>query len=217
MAIIVGFGKEKLGDSGQVRVGPGSLDPQTFQVFVQRKHAETNYNWYDYIRIEPLEIAPVSPVVNAAGLIVNATRVNTPMANGAAFLLSTEAYKAIWGQNLLVVLKGDFIIDETGNRAVDAEFVRGELPTGHRPRGGNYGIQGGRFESWFVADNKINLATATLDEIKFLPRVGPALAASVVKYRTTAGGFNSVDDLLKVPGFGQDLLNQITPFITITK
>ncbi len=213
MAIVVGFGKEKLGDAGRIRVAPGSLDEQTFQLFVQKQHHETNYDWYDYMRIAPLEIVPVSPVINAAGLIVSATRVNTVSASGAAFLLSTEAFRAVWGQRLLVVLKGDFILDETGDRAIDAEFVRAELPTGHSPKGGLYGIQGGRFESWFVADNKIDLNTATLDEIRFIPRVGPALAASIVKYRTAAGGFNSVDDLLNVPGLGQDLLNQIKPFI----
>ena len=51
-------------------------------------------------------------------------------------------------------LRGDFVIDETG-RAVDAEFVRAELPTGDRPAGSEYGIQGGLFESWFtpIQDN----------------------------------------------------------------
>jgi hypothetical protein len=34
-------------------------------------------------------------------------------------------------------------------RAIDAEFVRAELPTGDRPKGSPFGIQGGLFESWF--------------------------------------------------------------------
>jgi hypothetical protein len=51
-----------------------------------------------------------------------------------------------------VVLRGDFVLDKQG-RAIDAEFVRGTLPTGDRPAtdqpGAKYGIQGGLFESWF--------------------------------------------------------------------
>jgi competence ComEA-like helix-hairpin-helix protein len=216
-AIVVGFGKNKLGDAGRVRVASGSLDDQTFQLFVEQRHHETNYDWLDYRRIAPLGIVPVQPVVNAAGVIVGGTRVGTALASGAAFLLSTGAFKAVCGGKLLVVLKGDFILDETGNRAVDAEFVGGELPTGDRSRGGNYGIQGSRFESWFLVDKKIDLNTATADELGFLPKVGPILAIKIVNYRTTAGGFGTVDDLLKVSGLNPDLLDQIKPFITVNK
>jgi len=45
-------------------------------------------------------------------------------------------------------LRGDFVRDEN-QRAVDAEFVRAQLPTGDRPAGSPHGIQGGLFESWF--------------------------------------------------------------------
>jgi DNA-binding beta-propeller fold protein YncE len=68
------------------------------------------------------------------------------LAAGVAFLVSPEIinqFSEIW-----IKLRGDFILDEE-RRAIDAEFVRGELPTGDRRRDSKYGIQGGLFESWF--------------------------------------------------------------------
>jgi competence protein ComEA len=64
---------------------------------------------------------------------------------------------------------------------------------------------------------KLNLNTATLEEIRSLPRVGPAIASRIIAARTAAGGFNTVDDLLNVSGIGEELLNQIKPFITVIR
>ncbi len=214
-ALVIGFGKEKLGDDGRVQVGSGSLDENSFQVFIEKLHHEGAYDWYERIRVAPLRIVGVEPEVNSGGVIVKGTTVNG-LARGGAFLFSLDAFKAVWGQKLLIHLKGDFVFDETGMRVIDAEYVRGDLPTGRRPRGGSHGIQGGQFESWFTAVMKINLNTASVDEIRLLPRVGPALAAKIVEVRTARGFFNSVEDLLSVAGIKEDLLNQIRPFITVS-
>ena len=48
---------------------------------------------------------------------------------------------------LWIQLQGDFIVDTKG-RAIDAEHARAETPTGDRKKDGDYGIQGGIFESW---------------------------------------------------------------------
>jgi hypothetical protein len=55
------------------------------------------------------------------------------------------------GQEVWVSLRGDFVLD-TNNppRAIDAEFVRADFPTGERPKGSPLGIEGGTFESWFT-------------------------------------------------------------------
>jgi competence ComEA-like helix-hairpin-helix protein len=59
---------------------------------------------------------------------------------------------------LWVKLRCDFVLDFDEvldrRRAVDGEFVRAQLPTGDRPRGSKYGIQGGLFESWFWQRDK---------------------------------------------------------------
>ena len=51
--------------------------------------------------------------------------------------------------DLWIKFRGDFVLDRSGKRAIDAEFVRAEFPTGDRPQGSAFGVQGGTFESWF--------------------------------------------------------------------
>jgi hypothetical protein len=86
--------------------------------------------------------------------IVSAQEIEGPMARGAAFIFDdANALDYIQETNeLRVRLHGDFVIDNDKPdqaRAIDAEFVRGELPSGDRPRDNKFGIQGGLFESWF--------------------------------------------------------------------
>jgi DNA-binding beta-propeller fold protein YncE len=91
--------------------------------------------------------------INNSKLITRAQEVTGPMAEAAAFIFDSRFSKfgskegnqinEIW-----VRLHGDFVIDKF-DKAIDAEFVRAELPTGDRPRDSQVGIQGGVFESWF--------------------------------------------------------------------
>ena len=102
-------------------------------------------------------------VVNAQGRIDFAKEIPPGDARGVAFMLDPE--KVPITRNILnggipevwVILRGDFVLDRKG-RAIDAEFVRAELPTGDRPAPppaqplkDQLGIQGGRFESWFTS------------------------------------------------------------------
>jgi hypothetical protein len=99
---------------------------------------------------------PVEFTDDGRGYINKAWIVDGPMARGVAFLfdggfLSQIKEKRI--DELRIRLNGDFVLDSDDPqkaRAIDAEFVRAELPTGDRPRNSEYGIQGGIFESWFT-------------------------------------------------------------------
>lgn len=61
---------------------------------------------------------------------------------------------------------------------------------------------------------RINLNTATASDLDALPGIGPALAARIVAYRESNGGFRTVRDLTKVPGIGArkfaDLEDKVT-------
>ena len=52
------------------------------------------------------------------------------------------------------------------------------------------------------AGGKVDLNTATAEQLDALPGVGPATAAKIVSDRTANGPFKSVDDLMRVSGIG---------------
>jgi competence protein ComEA len=50
---------------------------------------------------------------------------------------------------------------------------------------------------------KININTATADELMQLNGVGPKYAAEIIAYRETFGPFKMPEDLMQVKGIGQ--------------
>ncbi len=58
---------------------------------------------------------------------------------------------------------------------------------------------------------KLNLPTATFDELCSLPAMGPALARRIVEYRQSGGTLRRPDDLLSVPGVTPALLSRLRP------
>jgi competence protein ComEA len=62
-------------------------------------------------------------------------------------------------------------------------------------------------------DGLIDINTADETELQKLPGVGPVLAGRIVAHRETIGRFESVDDLLDVPGIGETRLASIRDLI----
>lgn len=66
-----------------------------------------------------------------------------------------------------------------------------------------------------AAGGPVNLNLATQGELEALPGVGPVTAAAIVDWRTTHGGFSSVEDLLEVHGIGEVTLERLSPLVTV--
>jgi len=137
-------------------------------------------------------VIPVKPDFGAdRELIVRATEVPGPTAKGVAFIPRDGFERYLEGRDnleLWVRLRGDFVLDESGERAIDAEFVRAQLPTGDRPRGSQVGIQGGLFESWFTITSRqpFRLADVNLvarSELLTVNGIGPATADRILEER----------------------------------
>jgi competence protein ComEA len=50
---------------------------------------------------------------------------------------------------------------------------------------------------------KVNINTATLEQLQTLPGIGPAMAKSIVDYRTKVGKFTKPEELINVKGIGE--------------
>ena len=59
----------------------------------------------------------------------------------------------------------------------------------------------------------ISLSSATEDDLEELDGIGPTLAARIVEWRGTHGGFSAVDQLLDVPGIGPARLEALRPHV----
>jgi competence protein ComEA len=62
----------------------------------------------------------------------------------------------------------------------------------------------------------INLNEASLSELMTLKGIGEVKAKAIIAYRDQAGGFQSIDDLLKVKGIGQKTLENIRDRLKIS-
>ena len=65
------------------------------------------------------------------------------------------------------------------------------------------------------SEGKINLNTASKEQLEELPSVGPVLADRIIGYRTKRGGFTSVRQLLEVDGFGPKKFESLKDLVTI--
>lgn len=62
---------------------------------------------------------------------------------------------------------------------------------------------------------KININTATLEQLQTLPRIGEAKAKNILAYRKKNGGFKKIEEIKEISGIGESIFDQIKDYITI--
>ena len=66
-----------------------------------------------------------------------------------------------------------------------------------------------------AGDSKININTASSEELAQLKGIGPSYAAKIIEYREKNGPFKTTEDLMQVPGIGQKTFDTNKELITV--
>ncbi|MCI5669342.1 MAG: helix-hairpin-helix domain-containing protein, partial [Oscillospiraceae bacterium] len=66
-----------------------------------------------------------------------------------------------------------------------------------------------------VQSGKVNINTATAEQLTALDGIGESKANAIIQYREQHGDFKSPDDLLNVKGIGEKTLSNIRQDITL--
>jgi len=64
---------------------------------------------------------------------------------------------------------------------------------------------------------KVDINTATVEQLTALPGVGPTLAARIVEHREKAGRFTRTEELLNVKGIGEKNFHKIEAWLTVAE
>ncbi|WP_308159585.1 ComEA family DNA-binding protein [Arthrobacter sp. ISL-65] len=113
------------------------------------------------------------------------------------------------GQKIHVPRRGAAPADTSGAAQADKSAPAGTSGAGAAEADGTGGPAGDG------AGGKINLNTATVEELGELPRVGPVLAQRIVDWRTQQGPFKSPEELDAVDGVGPKMLETLLPLVTV--
>lgn len=76
-------------------------------------------------------------------------------------------------------------------------------------------IQGQSILSGSGYEKKVNINTASMEELMTLTGIGEAKAESIIRYREENGGFQSIEDLMEIGGIKEGVFEKIKDDITI--
>jgi competence ComEA-like helix-hairpin-helix protein len=168
-----------------------AMTPQMAVIAMGEATRHTKWTAWDYGH-------PRANIVDLLQKSVSKSRSKTTalVATGVKKFKSVPITKAVYatGWDGTVVLEADVSGSWT---VVDIEAARvGSLPvTPSAPRA--------------AGARKLNLNTATADEIATLPLIGPKRAADIVRYREAKGPFNDVEGLKQVEGIGEGTVSAV--------
>lgn len=64
-------------------------------------------------------------------------------------------------------------------------------------------------------DTKVDLNTATQEELQTIPGVGPSKATQIISYRESNGPFKTIEDIMKISGIKEGVFNKIKDSIKV--
>lgn len=122
------------------------------------------------------------------------------------------------GQKIYVPRRGEAIPPDSVQQGAQGSQPEGTGAAGTGAAGTGTGAGGSSAAGGSgsaAAAGKINLNTATAEELGSLPRVGPVLAQRIVDWRTEHGQFKTAEELDAVDGVGPKMLETLLPLVTV--
>lgn len=95
--------------------------------------------------------------------------------------------------------------------SINDETIENSISTGN----GDNIISGSSSSSSSSSGGKVNINTATQQELQTLPGIGAATALKIIEYRESNGKFSSVEDIKNVNGIGDAKYEGIKDYICI--
>ena len=108
-------------------------------------------------------------------------------------------------------------IPSTEDEQLAEEYERGikEVVQGNGADGGGTGMNGGASIGTSGRTAKVNINTASVNELATLDGIGVSIATRIVQYRNENGKFKIIDELKNVIGIGDSKLNHIRDRVSI--
>jgi competence protein ComEA len=66
-----------------------------------------------------------------------------------------------------------------------------------------------------ASSGKVNINTATKEQLVTLPGIGESKADSIIAYRTEHGSFSSIEEIMEIPGIKEAVFSKIKELITV--
>jgi competence protein ComEA len=67
-----------------------------------------------------------------------------------------------------------------------------------------------------AAEGKVNINTASMEQLQLLPRIGPSVAQRILEHRKANGPFKAAEDLMLVRGVGEKSFETLKPYLTVS-
>jgi len=103
--------------------------------------------------------------------------------------------------------KGSLVIE--GIREAGGALPQADL------RGMNLGSSLEDKEEIWIPGEKLNINRASLEQLTYLPGIGPVLAQRIIEYRAKNGSFHNLSELTEIPGIGQVKFERIEEKTTL--
>ncbi len=69
--------------------------------------------------------------------------------------------------------------------------------------------------SEIIVNYPLNINTATLEELMTIDGLGEKRASAIIEYRNYLGKYTSVEQIMEIEGFGEEIYKQIAGYLTV--